>query len=75
MPPAPHSSIPPNCSRYGSYIAASAIYSQLFGESPEGLRYIPSGSGISQTDATELQRLAWLASQDWNTATRQSRTD
>jgi len=50
----------------GTYIAASGIFAQLFGESPVGLKYIPSGSGISASDADALQRQAWTATQIWN---------
>jgi hypothetical protein len=50
----------------GTYIAASGIFAQLFAESPVGLKYIPSGSGISSSDAEALQRQAWAATQIWN---------
>ena len=52
----------------GSYIASCCIFAQLFGESPEGLDYIPNGSGISPDDALVLQRLAWDATMLWNMA-------
>ena len=50
----------------GSYIASCCIFAQLFGESPSGLDYIPSGSNIGRDEALELQRLAWEATRLWN---------
>jgi hypothetical protein len=57
----------------GSYIASCCIFAQLFGESPEGLGYIPAGSGISAEDALALQRLAWESTMLWNVEWRDAR--
>jgi hypothetical protein len=46
----------------GAYLAAATIYAALFQRSPEGLPY---HLGISDDDATFLQRIAWETVSDW----------
>ena len=41
----------------GSYLGASIIYATLFGDSPEGLSFIPYG--MTEDEAAFLQRIAW----------------
>jgi hypothetical protein len=61
---------------YGTYLAANVIYATIFGESPEGLTYLPqvktyflsngrSTKGINEEDAAFLQRIAWETVQDF----------
>jgi hypothetical protein len=54
----------------GSYISSCCIFAQLYGESPVGLEYVPSGSGLSQEEAVAMQRIAWEAVQLWNAGGR-----
>jgi hypothetical protein len=50
----------------GTYIGACGLFSQLFGESCEGNSYIPNNSGISGSEAADLQELSWAAARNWN---------
>ena len=47
----------------GTYLAANVLFATLFGESPEGLAYRPTG--VSDEDAAFLQRIAWETVQEW----------
>jgi hypothetical protein len=42
---------------YGTYLAANVVYATVFGKSPVGSTYFPSGVG--QEEAAFLQRTAW----------------
>jgi hypothetical protein len=46
----------------GAYLAAATIYATIFERSPEGLAY---HFGISDDDASFLQRIAWETARDW----------
>ena len=48
---------------YGTYLATCVVYATLFGKSPVGLGYTPSG--ISNVDAAFLQYTAWATYQKW----------
>jgi hypothetical protein len=48
---------------HGTYLAASVIYATLFGESPAGFKYHPTG--VSAEEAAFLQRIAWETVQTW----------
>jgi hypothetical protein len=51
---------------YGTYLAASVVYTTVFGQSPMGLTYLPSeGSGVTKELATFLQRIAWQTVQEY----------
>ena len=41
----------------GTYLAANVVYATVFGKSPVGSTYFPSGVG--QEEAAFLQRIAW----------------
>jgi hypothetical protein len=44
-----------HASPFGSYLAASVLYTVLYGRSPVGIRY---GAGLPEQDARLLQRAA-----------------
>ncbi|HRW06358.1 MAG TPA: hypothetical protein P5121_14740 [Caldilineaceae bacterium] len=48
---------------HGRYLTANVFYAALFGESPEGLAYIPAPPGVKRVITAEeahfLQRIAW----------------
>ena len=48
---------------HGTYLAACVIHATLFGTSPVGLGYQPTG--ISGDESTFLQRIAWETIVDW----------
>ena len=48
---------------HGTYLAANVIYATLFGESPAGFKYYPTG--VSAEEAAFLQRIAWETVQTW----------
>lgn len=48
---------------HGTYLAANVIYATLFGESPKGITYCPTG--ISAEEAAFLQGIAWATVQEW----------
>lgn len=48
---------------HGTCLAANVIYATLFGESPVGLEYYPTG--VSAEEAAFLQRIAWETVQAW----------
>lgn len=48
---------------HGTYLAASVVYYVLFGVSPEGLSYHPTG--ISAEEATFLQKMASMTVREW----------
>lgn len=48
---------------YGTYLATCVVYATLFGKSPVGLGYTPSG--MSRDDAAFLQRMAWETCRKW----------
>ena len=50
---------------HGTYLAANVIYATLFGESPVGFKYCPTG--VSAEEAAFLQRMAWETVQAWPT--------
>ena len=52
-----------HASIYGTYLATCVVYATLFGRSPVGLCYTPSG--ISTVDAVFLQYTAWETCQKW----------
>jgi len=49
---------------HGTYLAASVIYSSLFGESPVGLPYAPTE--VSTEESAFLQGIAWETVQKWS---------
>jgi len=49
---------------YGIYLAACVIYSTLFGESSEGLTFVPPE--ISAEESMILQKIAWETIQKWS---------
>lgn len=49
---------------HGSYLAVSVIYATIFGKSPVGATYIPTG--ISPEEAEFLQKIAWKTVKKWN---------
>jgi hypothetical protein len=51
----------------GAYLAAATIYAAVFGQSPEGLPY---HLGLSDDDASFLQRIAWETVSDWRADSR-----
>ena len=48
---------------YGTYLAVNVVYATVFGESPAGLAYRPSG--ISEDETAFLQRIAWETVRDF----------
>ena len=48
---------------HGTYLAANVIYATLFGKSPVGLEYRPTG--VSAEEAAFLQRIAWATVRAW----------
>ncbi|NCF69087.1 MAG: hypothetical protein GWP61_24265 [Chloroflexi bacterium] len=61
---------------YGTYLAANVVYATIYGESPEGLAYLPPEGfymlsdrsdidSISEEAAAFLQRVAWETVQDY----------
>jgi hypothetical protein len=48
---------------HGTYLAASVIYATLYGESPVGFKYYPTG--VSAEEAAFLQRVAWETVLTW----------
>ena len=48
---------------HGTYLAANVIYATIFGQSPKGLPYRPTG--VSAEEAGFLQGVAWATVQEW----------
>jgi len=48
---------------HGTYLAANVLYATLFGESPNGSTYFPTG--VSEEEAVFLQQIAWETLQEW----------
>lgn len=49
---------------HGTYLAVSVIYATIFGKTPVGATYIPTG--ISAEEAEFLQKIAWKTVKNWN---------
>ena len=49
---------------HGSYLAVSVIYATIYGKSPVGATYTPTG--ISAEEAEFLQKIAWKTVKTWN---------
>ena len=48
---------------YGTYLAANVVYATVFGRSPVGLAFFPSG--MIESEAAFLQRIAWKTVQEY----------
>ncbi len=49
---------------HGTYLAISVIYATIYGKSPVGANYRPTG--ISAEEAEFLQKIAWKTVKNWN---------
>jgi hypothetical protein len=49
---------------HGTYLAVCVIYATIFGKTPVGATYIPTG--ISAEEAEFLQKIAWKTVKTWN---------